>query len=418
MNTRAEVVEFLRFVREHSPFYRNFYKTVPVDAALDDYPILDSQAFWAANSIANNQVFTAPLTEGVTFKSGGTTGQPKYSVFSNSDWRAFTNAFGQGMRRAGLKAGDRIGNVFYAGRLYASFLFIGRSIEAAGVGICYPLGGDDLDEILMAWRQFDLGILAGVPTSIMKILERLTPEDRGRLRLETILYGGEPMFADQIAAVQAIFPGCQVRSIGIAGVDYGELGWVSPGAAPGVHHVFDESSVMELVDDDGQPIHHSGQPGRILVTNLKRRLMPIVRYPVGDRGEWIDPEATPARRFRLLGRAEEGARIGPVTLYIEDMRQLLQGQSIAGMQDFQLVISHQDQRDACLLRIALAVPATGSDALAGQVIKQIYEERPLYQSSVAKRLIHPLRIEWIGLGELHTNPRTGKLLRVVDLRHD
>lgn len=127
-------------------------------------------------------------------------------MFTHAEWRSFTDAFGQGMRRAGLQPGDRIGNLFYAGKLYASFLFIARSIEAAGVGICYPIAGDDLDEILATWRQFDLNVLAGVPTTLMKLLERLTPEDRTRLRLQTFLYGGEPMFDDQIAAVQAVFP--------------------------------------------------------------------------------------------------------------------------------------------------------------------------------------------------------------------
>ena len=202
--------ELLAFVRAHSPFYKDFYAAGPPGSTrLTDYPVLDSQRFWAANTVQDNQVFTAPLTEGITFKSGGTTGQPKYSVFTHAEWRSFTDAFGQGMRRAGLQPGDRIGNLFYAGKLYASFLFIARSIEAAGVGICYPIAGDDLDENLATWRQFDLNVLAGVPTTLMKLLERLTPEDRARLRLQTFLYGGEPMFDDQIAAVQAVFPGCQ-----------------------------------------------------------------------------------------------------------------------------------------------------------------------------------------------------------------
>ena len=141
--------ELLAFVRAHSPFYKDFYAAVPPGSTwLTDYPVLDSQRFWAANTVQDNQVFTAPVTEGITFKSGGTTGQPKYSVFTHAEWRSFTDAFGQGMRRAGLQPGDRIGNLFYAGKLYASFLFIARSIEAADVGICYPIAGDDLDEIL------------------------------------------------------------------------------------------------------------------------------------------------------------------------------------------------------------------------------------------------------------------------------
>ena len=101
--------ELLAFVRAHSPFYKDFYAAVPPGSTrLADYPVLDSQRFWAANTVQDNQVFTAPVTEGITFKSGGTTGQPKYSVFTHAEWRSFTDAFGQGMRRAGLQPGDRI----------------------------------------------------------------------------------------------------------------------------------------------------------------------------------------------------------------------------------------------------------------------------------------------------------------------
>lgn len=420
---RAALADLLAFVRTHSPFYRDFYAEVPQGSTrLADYPVLDSQRFWAANTAQDNRVFTAPVTEGVTFKSGGTTGQPKYSVFTHAEWRQFTDAFGQGMRRAGLQPGERIGNLFYAGKLYASFLFIGRSIEAAGAGICYPIAGDDLQEILATWRQFDLNVLAGVPTTLMKLLELLTPEDRRSLGLQSFLYGGEPMFADQIAAVQDIFPGCQVRSIGVAGVDYGELGWASPDGAPGVHHCFDESTIMELLDDEGRAIDAVGRPGRIVLTNLQRRLMPIVRYPVGDQGEWLDPAGTPARRFRLLGRTEEGARIGPMTLYVDDVRQALQALEQSGeplgLKDFQLVITHHTRRDACCLRIAVADPGAHGATARQRVVQRIHAARPMFQDLLAQELIHPLDVQWVTLSDLHANPRTGKLLRVVDQRHD
>lgn len=419
---QAALSDLLRFVRKHSPFYRDFYAQVPAECAqLSAYPVLDSQRFWAANNVHDNQVFTAAVTEGITFKSGGTTGQPKYSVFTHAEWRAFTDAFGGGMRRAGLQAGDRIGNLFYAGKLYASFLFIARSIEAAGVGICYPIAGDDLQEILATWRQFNLNVLAGVPTTIMKLLELLTEEDRRKLQLDTILYGGEPMFDDQIATVQALFPNCQVRSIGVAGVDYGELGWASADGQLGVHHCFDDSTILELLDDDGKNIDQPIQAGRLVLTNLQRKLMPIVRYPVGDRGEWIDPPGTPQRRFRLLGRTEEGARVGPMTLYVDDVRQALR--SICAqtpalrIQDFQLLITHHDQHDACTLRIAVPAPDAIAPAIAEQITHSIYAARPMYRDLLAQALVHPLRVQWVRMEELHTNARTGKLIRVVDQRH-
>lgn len=417
------LAELLAFARTHSPFYRDFYAAVPLgEECLQAYPVLDHKAFWTANTVHNNRVFTAELTEGITFKSGGTSGQPKYSVFTHAEWRAFTTAFGGGMHRAGLRAGERIGNLFYAGKLYASFLFIGRSIEAAGVGVCFPIGGDDAEEILATWRQFGLTTLAGVPTTLMSLLEKLTPADRQTLRLETFLYGGEPMFADQIAAVQQVFPACQVRSIGIAGVDYGELGWVPPGAAPGVHSMFDDSTVLEILEDSSDtPLHGIGQPGRLVLTNLERRLVPIIRYPVGDRGEWLDPVGTPQRRFRLLGRTDEGARVGPMTLYVDDIFTLLAGlqrQGVdLGVQSFQLCIEHLDRRDRLTLRLAVAAPQAHSDADSTRVRDALYAERPMFPDLVAGGVVHPLVVEWVAPSALYTNARTGKLLRVVDRRH-
>lgn len=422
--TQAQrLAALLSFARTHSPFYRDFYAAVPPgESRLDAYPVLDHKAFWAANTVHDNRVFTAPLTEGITFKSGGTTDQPKYSVFTHAEWRAFTQAFGGGMRRAGLREGERIGNLFYAGKLYASFLFIGRSIEAAGAGICYPIGGDDAEEILATWRQFGLTTLAGVPTTLMALLERLTPADRATLRLETFLYGGEPMFADQIAALQQVFPGCQVRSIGVAGVDYGELGWVPAGAEPGVHSVFDDSTVLEILEDDSdQPVQGTGQAGRLVLTNLERRLVPIVRYPVGDRGAWMDPPGTPQRRFRLLGRTEEGARIGPMTLYVDDILALLASLQRQGtdctVQSFQLCIDHAERRDRLRLRLAVTTPQARSGADGTRVREALYAQRPMFADLIDAGVVHPLEVEWTTPAALLTNPRTGKLLRVVDRRH-
>lgn len=420
----AQLQQVIAHARAHSPFYRELYASLPThNLQMTDLPVLDSKQFWAANSVQNNRLLTAPLTEGVTFKSGGTTGQPKYSVFTNTEWEQFTRAFGQGMRRGGLQPGDRIGNLFYAGKLYASFLFIGRSIEAAGAGICYPIAGDDLDEILRTWRQFDLNVLAGVPTTLMKLLERLSPEDKAQLKLERFLYGGEPMFADQIAAVQAVFPQCQIHSVGVAGVDYGELGWCSPGSPPGTHHCFDDSTVLEILDaETGQPIEAMDTPGQLVITNLQRRLMPIIRYPVGDRGAWLDPVGTPARRFQLLGRSEEGARIGPMSLYVDDVRQALQALEQSGlalgMQGFQLLITHHAQRDACCLRLAVAEPAKRTAQEAQQVQERIYAVRPMFQDLIDQGLLHALQVQWLRTSELETNPRTGKLMRVIDRRHE
>ncbi|WP_290818749.1 phenylacetate--CoA ligase family protein [Halovivax sp.] len=48
-------------------------------------------------------------------------------------------------------------------------------------------------------------------------------------------------------------------------------------------HVFPHTHHVEIVDDDGEPLP-AGENGRILVTPLWNRTMPLVRYEIGDMG--------------------------------------------------------------------------------------------------------------------------------------
>lgn len=419
---KEQLRQLLEFAREHSVYYRRLYQEVDVHSTeLEDYPILSLDDFWAHNSIENNQVLTTPPAGGLTFKSGGTTGNPKYSVYSNEDWDHFTKAFGTGLRKSGLHTGQHIGNLFYAGRLYASFLFCTRSIEQAQVGMCYPIAGVEPEEIIDIWKQFKLDTLVGVPTTLMNVLTHLTADDLSELSLSYFLYAGEPMFPDQIEQLQRKFPDCQVRSIGIAGVDYGEIGWACPSGDLGVHHCFDDTTILEIIDDEGQVINEVGVEGRIVVTNLKRRLMPVIRYPVGDQGIWVDTADTPWRRFKLLGRSDAGARVGPMTIYIEDITDLvakinaqLLPQCII---NFQIQIDHFDQKDSCTLCFVTDLPVLDVNKLNEEICQLLYVERPMFVDLIQTNSVHPLQISWISSSQLMTNPRTGKVLRVVDQRH-
>ena len=416
-----ELLAHLEFVRAHSPLYRELWRDAWKDGAqpppLRELPVTDHARYWAANVPGANQLLTGPHDDGVVFKSGGTTGNPKFSFFSNDDWSAFCRIFGAGMRRAGLRPGERVANVFYGGQLYASLLFVGRCIEEAGGGVNFPIAGfAPPEEVVDALREFQIDTVAGVPTSIMNLIPHLQAA-AGSLNVSRFVYGGETMFPDQVDALRRAVPGCRVQSIGIAGVDYGEMGWVDDSCAPGVHRAFDESTVLELLDEDNAPLDDAGAEGALAITNFRRRLMPIVRYPVGDRGRWIDPPATPGRRFQVLGRTEKGARIGPATLYMEDVQRVLDASAKPfGMVSFQMVVEHDDRRDRCRLRVAVANPALVPPNASDAVRDAFYAERPLFEHSVQDGLVHPLAVEWVLPGELHVNPRTGKLVRLLDRR--
>lgn len=135
--------DLVRYARDCSRFYADLYADLPPEVnSLTDVPVVDQKAFWAANSLHDNRVLTAPLGDAVVFKTGGTTGTPRFSCYTREEWREFVTAFGAGLIDAGLRPGHRVADLFYAGELYASFLFILDSLAHAPVAnVRLPIGG-------------------------------------------------------------------------------------------------------------------------------------------------------------------------------------------------------------------------------------------------------------------------------------
>ncbi|MFJ8584846.1 phenylacetate--CoA ligase family protein [Streptomyces sp. NPDC093595] len=416
-----QLTDLIRFARHNSPFYRELYAALPPDAhRLTDLPVVDQEAFWAANTLHGNRVLTGPLSEATVYKTGGTTGAPKFSVYTRDEWRTFVTAFGHGLVDAGLRPGHRVADLFYAGELYASFLFVLDALAHCPVdNVRLPIGGAaPLESTVPTLRDFAAQVVAGTPTTLCRLAEHLIAAGLRLDDVELVLFGGEALFADQRGLLAAAFPNAAARSVGYASVDAGLLGRPVPGPDPRVHRAFAPHSVVEILDDaTDEPVTEPGRPGRVVVTSLFRRLMPVIRYPAGDRAEWTDTEAG---HFRILGRAEEGVRVGPVSLHARDAQDAVADADTSGrVIGMQLVVRRWDGRDGLVLRLATAPgdddPA-GLAELAGTVTARLEKARPLYPDSVRAGFVHPLTVEWARHRDLAVNARTGKLVRVLDER--
>ncbi|MEU5433675.1 phenylacetate--CoA ligase family protein [Streptomyces sp. NPDC020719] len=416
-----QVSDLIRFARDHSPFYANLYADLPPEVdRITDLPVVDQGAFWAANTLHDNRVLTAPLGEAVVFKTGGTTGAPKFSCYTREEWQEFVTAFGAGLVDAGLRPGHRVADLFYAGELYASFLFILDSLAHAPVAnVRLPIGGGaPLESTVPTLEDFAAQVVAGTPTTLCRLAEHLMSQSRQLPAVELLFFGGEALFDDQRRLLAAAFPNAEPRSLGYASVDGGLLGRPVPGPDPRTHRAFTPHTVVEILDETtGEPIRERGRAGRVVVTQLFRRLMPVIRYPAGDRAEWTDVDGGV---FRILGRAEEGVRVGPVSLYAQDAQAAVAEADTEGrVMGMQLVVRRWEGRDGLVLRLATAPgdddPA-GLDVLAKAVVSELNDARPFYPDSVANGFVHPLGVEWARHRDLVVNPRSGKLVRVIDER--
>lgn len=389
---------FLEFIKTNSPYYKNLWQEAELD--INTLPAVSQDEFWDANSWGDNSLLTASPSDGVVFKSGGTTGRPKFSIFTKNEWEEFTKIFGESMATV-IKDGDRVGNLFYAGELYASFLFIEKSLEyCPAKAVTFPIAGaTNLDEMISLIRAYGINVLAGVPTTFLSLAQRLV-ERNETLRLDRILYGGETLFDDQKPLLNKAFENPEIQSVGYASVDAGHLGGSAPDLGSRIHRVL-AGTIMQIVDDSGELITEAGIPGRLLMTNLTRKLMPIIRYPVGDMAKWHRF----GESFEILGRADEGARIGPVTVNRDDIVNVIS--KLSDQVSFQLVINRFEGKDQLVIQYQGKLD--NSVALA-----TLLKERKMLAESIEKGLI--ALPEFTSVEQLERNPRTGKLKFVIDKR--
>ncbi len=411
------VKEIITHARNFSPFYSDLYKGNATEQ-LCDLPIIDQALFW------KSEVITEKKPDGLVFKSGGSTGAPKYSYFTNNEWQSFTKAFGAGMAKGILENGDRVANLFYAGDLYASFLFIKDSLQAIPSEekklTQFPIAGQtDHLQILKTLEEFNINVIVGVPSAILTMLEKYQKNKNffPKLKIEKILFGGEGLYEDQRNALAEMIPGIKISSIGCASVDGGLLGFSSLDCKNGEHRVFDGANIIEIVDVDTlEVINEPNRVGKVLLTNLSRKLMPIIRYPAGDLAMWIEDAGAPNRKFKLQGRSEEAARLGTLSVYFEDTREMILNsmKGIAGIQ-FQMVLKHFENKDQLIIKISGDFSEKG-EFIKAKILSDFSNDKPVYLQLLSKNLIHPLKIEIVDVVQLEANSRTGKLKRIIDQR--
>ena len=274
-------------------------------------------------------------------------------------------------------------------------------------------------QILKTLEEFNINVIVGVPSAILTMLEKYQKNKNAfpKLKLEKILFGGEGLYEDQRQSLMDLIPGIQISSIGCASVDGGLLGYSSEDCQNGEHRVFDSANIIEIVDvDTHEVITEINRTGKVLLTNLTRKIMPIIRYPAGDLAMWVEAEGSPDRKFKLQGRSEEAARLGTLSVYFEDTREMIMKsvKGHAGIQ-FQMVLTHFEKKDQLIIKVSGDFTEISEDVIK-KILHDFNKEKPVYQQLLDKKLIHPLKIEIVNVDQLETNARTGKLKRIIDQR--
>ncbi|WP_367253386.1 phenylacetate--CoA ligase family protein [Pseudomonas sp. stari2] len=419
MNPRNELQELVAFARQHSSFYARHFAGVPEQiTALTDLPVIDPAHYWKGSQDLDRwPVLTAALGNALVFKTGGTTSDGKLSVFERGEWQTLAEDFGRSLN-VQLNKGDRVANLFFSGDLYASFIFTHDTLAHTQPGVVeFPFTGH-VDSAVLAdsISRYRINVLAGLPAHLLTFAAWLEHQGRRLERVECLLYGGESLFPAQLQLLGRVFPNVRVASMGYASVDAGFIGASHPDCALGEHRMTQGHSVLEILDEQtGEVIEKCDRTGRLVMTNLTRRLMPLIRYPVGDRACWRELDRTPARKFALMGRSADSqrVRVGILTLLPDEIGDTVQ--RITRSDDWQLVIEQTGTKDVLTLKWAPDAVGPGSPESERMLRSALIERYPLISQLNADHLLD-LRIDCCTVQDLTRHPRSGKRQRVLDLR--
>lgn len=407
--------EIISYARKNSKYYAELYKDLPENVSLEDLPLVDQEHFWAHCDMNGGTVATRPQLDGQVLKSGGTTGNPKYSLYTAEEWETMCECSAAVLHKGGLTNGTKVANLFYAGGLYASFLYMYSMLYfASAKTIMYNLSGNiSIEDIVHTVHEHKINCIAGLPSMLTKIVSYIEENQMTDFAVDTIYFAGETLYPDQREKISRVF-GRKIdfRSVFYASNDGGPIGYFTEDCGYNEHRVLSNLTKMELIDPDtGEIITEMNKPGIIYITSLFKTLTPIIRYPAGDMGVYTEPEGNPDRKFKMLGRSNVAARAGYATLYPKDLGDVLK---MCGIEFYSYqIIVERNRMDQFIFKIA--VPDTKIPDTE-KFIKTLFRERTLLQDALDTDTMEMPKVEWCRPEDLEYNPRTGKLKIVIDRR--
>jgi phenylacetate-coenzyme A ligase PaaK-like adenylate-forming protein/acyl-CoA reductase-like NAD-dependent aldehyde dehydrogenase len=348
------------------------------------------------------------------FKSGGSSGEPKLSVFTYDDYHEQMRAGAEGLYAAGLDPlKDRSMNLFFSGSLYGGFLSIFSVLENLQA-VHFPMAAQtDLGMVADSIVKNGVNVLLGMPSYVVQLFEQQKDVLQRGAKIVKIFYGGEHFNEAQRRYLSGTFGIEIIKSIGYGSVDAGPLGYQCPHCDGGAHHLHQRLQHLEILDiEKDQPVQGEAV-GRLVFTSRVRRGQRLERYDLGDVGHWLTAPCACGRaapRFRLLGRSGDVFRIGTSFFNYQKFASIL-SERLGHAGAVQVVLEQDGLKEKITVRLSRE-----SNTDAGRARAALLESDHDLAESVEQDKVLLLDVVGVAPDGLEKTKGSGKLVRILDRR--
>ncbi|MCK5685385.1 phenylacetate--CoA ligase family protein [bacterium] len=404
-------IEIFKFARQNSKFYSDHYRdieTIDLDS-LQSIPATSRDSFYQFSPPENTDMMTGPMKGGYFTRSGGTSGKEKYAFTTYGEVQTGAKLLGNMLCLNGIDKDDIVANLFMPGHMYSAFSSISISLNHTGC-VQLPIGANcEPDEILRYLLSFNPNVILAVPSLLMG-LANLVESNNLPLKVEKLGYAGEHLnessrdYLKKILGVKSIF------SLGYAAVDTGIIGYQDKTCHGSIHKIPTDHVMVEIIDPKTNKHVELGEEGEIIVTNLFRKRIPVIRYHVGDRG--ILTKDGEDFSLKLLGRAGNNIMICGYEVSLSVFARILSKFDIDS--SYQLVIDAEGPR--IKITINYESPTEQKEFNPDFLKNSLIESSEVFAKMFDADILLPLDICWSKPGTLEKNQASGKMKTVIDKR--
>ena len=368
--------EQLAYLRERSPFYRD---RLP-DVGLDDIatlPLTTKQEL-RDSVTAENPIGAHLCVErgeiARIYSTSGTTGAPSFIPLTEDDLENWVAGSARSYAASGVRAGQRIVTTYGAGPFVA-----GAALQAfERIGLSHiPVGAGNAERVLRAIDLLRPEAVAVTPSYAAYLGEKadLRESSVQRVLVAGEPGGGEPAFRRRLEKAWGARV-TEAMGVGDIGVSlFGECeeqAGMHLGARGFVH--------MELIDpaSGGALELRDGASGELLLTHLRHRAAPLVRFRTRDHVEvWTEPcdcgRTSP--RIRCVGRTDDMLIVRGVNLFPSALREVVAGfaPAVSGHVLVRPEAPGVKQDPPLPVAVELAADADADESLARAICERVRE---------------------------------------------